>query len=59
MSHYTIEELIARWKKEQLSIEQVIGQLLLLLLVQQQQLRELARRPCEPPDAPPTVRRAR
>jgi hypothetical protein len=59
VSHYTIEELIARWKKEQLSVEQVIGQLLLILHEQQQQLRELARRPCEPPDAPPIVRRAR
>jgi hypothetical protein len=59
VSHYTIEELIARWKKEQLSVEQVIGQLLLLLHEQQQQLRELARRPYEPPDAPPIVRRAR
>jgi hypothetical protein len=59
VSHYTIEELIARWKKEQLSVEQVIGQVLLVVLAQQQQLRELARRPCEPPDAPPAVRRTR
>ena len=59
VSHYTIEELIARWKKEDLSVEQVIGQLLLLVHEQQQLLRELARRPCEPPDAPGVVRRAR
>ena len=59
MSHYTIDELIARWKKEQLSVEQVIGQLLLIVYEQQQLLRELPRRPCEPPDAPPIVRRAR
>ena len=59
MSHYNIEELIARWKKEELSVEQVIGQLLLVLHEQQQQLRELARRPCAPPDTPPVVRRAR
>ena len=59
MSHYTIEELIARWKKEQLSVEQVIGQVLLLLHEQQQQLHELAHRRCDPPDAPPIGRRAR
>jgi hypothetical protein len=59
VSHYTVEELIARWKKEELTVEQVIGQLLLLALEQQRQLRELARRPCDPPDAPLVVRRAR
>ena len=59
MSHYTIDELIARWKKEQLSVEQVIGQLLLIVHEQQLLLRELARRPCEPPEAPGIVRRAR
>jgi hypothetical protein len=30
VSHYDIEELIARWKKEELSVEQVIGKLLVL-----------------------------
>jgi hypothetical protein len=59
VSHYTVEELIARWKKEELSVEQVIGQLLLVLHEQQLLLRELARRSCEPPDAPVVVRRAR
>jgi hypothetical protein len=59
VSHYTVEELIARWKKEQLSVEQVIGQLLLVLHEQQQQLRELAQRPCDPPEAPPIERRVR
>jgi hypothetical protein len=56
VSHYTIEELIARWKREKLSVEQVIGQVLLVLHEQQQQLRELARQPRDPPDAPPVVR---
>ena len=44
MSHYTVEELIARWKREELTAEQMIGQILQVLLVQQQRLRELERR---------------
>ena len=43
MSHYTIEDLIARWKKDELTVEQVIGQLLLLLREHERRLRELAR----------------
>lgn len=42
MSNYTIEELIARWKREELTIEQVIGQILLLLKEQDRRLREVA-----------------
>ena len=45
MSNYPIEELIARWKKEELTVEQVIGQVLLLLRAHEQRLRELGRRP--------------
>jgi hypothetical protein len=30
VSTYTIEELIARWKREELTLEQAIGQILLL-----------------------------
>lgn len=44
MSHYTLDELIARWKKEDLTAEQMIGQLLQALQAQQQRLRELERR---------------
>jgi hypothetical protein len=44
VSHYTVEELIARWKKEELTVEQTIGQILQVLLVLQQRLRELERR---------------
>ena len=40
VSNYTIEELIARWKREELTIEQVIGQILLLLKEQDRRLRE-------------------
>ena len=42
VSNYTIEELIARWKREELTIEQVIGQILLLLKEQDRRLREAA-----------------
>ena len=42
MSNYTIEELIARWKREELTVEQVIGQILLLLKEQDRRLREAA-----------------
>ena len=42
MSNYTIDELIARWKREELTIEQVIGQILLLLKDHDRRLREAA-----------------
>ena len=45
MSNYTVEELIARWKREELTVEQVIGQILLVLKDQEQRLREAARSP--------------
>jgi hypothetical protein len=44
MSSYSIEELISRWKREELTVEQMIGQLLLLMQAQDQRLRELGRR---------------
>jgi hypothetical protein len=43
VSHYTIEDLIARWKKDELTVEQVIGQMLLLLREHERRLREQAR----------------
>ena len=43
MSHYTIEELIARWKREELTVEQMIGQMLQVLREQERRVRELAR----------------
>ena len=58
MSHYTIEELIARWKKEELTAEQVIGQLLQLLRASEERLRAVERRLDEtPPAAPRSERR--
>ena len=43
MSHYSIEELIARWRKEELTVEQVIGQILLQLKELDRRQREVAR----------------
>ena len=43
MSHYTIDELIARWKKEDMTAEQMIGQILLLLKEQERRMKEAAR----------------
>jgi hypothetical protein len=43
VSNYTIEDLIARWKKDELTVEQVIGQVLLLLREHERRLREVAR----------------
>ncbi len=40
MSNYAIEELIARWRREELTVEQMIGQILLLLKEQERRLRE-------------------
>jgi hypothetical protein len=57
VSHYTIEELIARWKKEELTSEQVIGQILQLLRAVEERLRALERRIGEG-GAPPTTPRA-
>jgi hypothetical protein len=45
MSHYTIDELIARWKKEQLTTEQAIGQILLLLKELERRMKEARREP--------------
>ena len=49
MSHYTLEDLIARWKREELSVEQMIGQFALVLAAQEQRLRALERRVPEEP----------
>jgi hypothetical protein len=44
VSHYSLEELIARWRHEELTVEQMIGQILQALQAQQQRLRDLERR---------------
>jgi hypothetical protein len=45
VSHHTIDQLIDLWKREKLTTEQMIGQILQLLREQDQPLREVARRP--------------
>jgi hypothetical protein len=58
MSHYALDELIARWKKETVTADQVIGQLLQMLRVHDERLRELerARREAAQPGSPPAGR---
>lgn len=51
---YSLDELIERWKHEDLTPEQMIGQLLLLLHRIEARLRELERpAPSEPEPAKP------
>lgn len=52
VSHYTVEELIARWKREELTTEQLLGQLLLVLREHEQRLKELARQVPAMPEPP-------
>jgi hypothetical protein len=60
MSHYTLDELMARWNREELTLEQMMGQLLQALRAQDQRLREVERRvPPLPPPAPKTEVRSR
>jgi hypothetical protein len=56
VSHYSIEELIARWRKEELTVEQVIGQILLQLKELDRRQREVAR---PTGDAPPAAKERR
>jgi len=43
VSHDTIDELIARWKKEELTVEQAVGQILLALKELERKVKEVAR----------------
>ena len=52
VSHYTIDELIARWKQEELSTDQMIGQLLLLLKEIDRRLKDLRQESCRKAGAP-------
>jgi hypothetical protein len=49
MSHYTLEDLIALWKREELTVEQMVGQLVQALAAQEQRLHALERRVPEEP----------
>lgn len=40
MSHYTVDELIARWKREEMTAEQAIGQILLALRELERKVKE-------------------
>jgi hypothetical protein len=56
MSQYTLEELINRWRQEELTSEQMIGQLLLALAALQQRVRDVERRlPPSAEAAPGTI----
>jgi hypothetical protein len=57
MSHYTVEELIARWRKEALTVEQMIGQILQVLRVHEQRLKESGRATTAPEGEPPPTSR--
>ena len=58
MSQYTLEELITRWKQEDMTADQMIGQVLLVLQAMHQRLRELERqRPPSVEGAPSPPRR--
>jgi hypothetical protein len=44
MAEYPLRELLSLWQRERLTVEQVIGQILLHLLAQEKELGELKRR---------------
>jgi hypothetical protein len=43
MSHHTLDDLIELWKREKLTTEQMVGQLLLVLKDQERRIREVVR----------------
>jgi hypothetical protein len=57
MSHYTVEELIARWKKGSMTAEQMIGQILQVLRVHEQQIKERGRATATQESEPPRTSR--
>ena len=59
MSHYTFEELIARWRNEALTVEQMIGQILQVLRVHEQRLKEVGRAGPAPTGEPPAPQQER
>ncbi len=44
MSTYGLDEVIQRWEREGLTVEQAVGQILLLLQIVEQRLRDLERK---------------
>ena len=55
MSHYTLEQLIELWRREKLTLEQMIGQMLQILQEHERRLRELARRAPPGDERPPAA----
>jgi hypothetical protein len=49
MAEYPLRELLSLWHRERLTVEQIIGQILLHLLAQEKELGELKRRLPKPP----------
>jgi hypothetical protein len=49
MAEYPLRELLSLWHRERLTVEQIIGQILLHLLAQEEQLGELKRQLPKPP----------
>jgi hypothetical protein len=62
MSHHPIDELIELWRREKLTAEQAIGQMLQVLHDHERRLREVARRPPaggdDAPDRPRPTKRS-
>ena len=50
MSTYGLEEVIQRWSAEKLTVEQAIGQILLLIREMDERLQELENRVLSTPD---------
>ena len=51
MAEYPLQELLSLWYREQVTIEQVIGQILLHLIALEKELDDLKRRlPPSPPE---------
>lgn len=54
MSHYTLDELLILWRREELTADQLLGQLLQVLRAQERRLRDLERRlPAQEAGEPP------
>jgi len=56
MSQYTLEELLARWKQDDVTAEQMVGQLLLAMIALQQRVRELERQRPPSAESPPNAK---
>jgi hypothetical protein len=55
VSHYTLDELLILWRREELTAEQLLGQLLQVLRAQERRLRELERQlPAADAGTPPS-----